>query len=130
MKRLKQLANALKNNDFEMTDEIKEQFEEYLSIIADGSRILHPRFGLGTVFGTQGETWVGVYFDKQVELWQKREEVNKNKSGYYSYRKPRKYVHITSCTSVDMLIKKEMKKKIQDETFDKAHSPTTEQPWS
>jgi hypothetical protein len=139
MKRLKKLANALKDNNFEMTDEIKNEFEEYLSIIATGSRVLHPRFGLGTVFGTQGETWVGVYFDKEVAYWEeenkKKEEekkANPNKPSYYYARrgKPRKYVHITSCTSIDLLIKNELKKQIKDDTFTLAHKPTEKEPWS
>jgi hypothetical protein len=126
MKRLKQLANALKENNFEMTDDIKSEFEEYLSIIATGSRILHPRFGLGTVFSTQGETWVGVHFDKEIKKWEERSKEleeekknNPNKPSYYyaRHRRPRKYVHITSCTSIDLLIKNELKKQIRDETF-------------
>lgn len=114
MKKLHALAKQLKENNFEMTDAIKEQFEEYLSIIAEGSRILHPVFGLGTVKGTQGNTWVVVEFDKDVERWEVRQRENELRKindptfYYYQTRRPSRAVQITSCTSIHMLIKKEL----------------------
>lgn len=115
MKKLHQLAKQLKENNFVMTEQIKEQFEEYLSIIAEGSRVLHPVFGLGTVTGTAGNVWVYVEFDKEIEEWE--EEVKKLAAGiktnmYWSPSKPSKMVMISSCTSIHMLIKKEMQRDI------------------
>ena len=123
MKRLHLLAKQLKENNFEMTPQIKEQFEEYLSIIAEGSRILHPRFGLGTVKSTSGESWVTVQFDRDVKDWEMEQQQVKEEIEGYKLRgesipwtldmrrgrsKPSRSVHITSCHSMHMIIKKEM----------------------
>jgi hypothetical protein len=116
MKKLHDLAKQLKENNFEMTKGTKEQFEEYLSIIAEGSRILHPRFGLGTVTGTSGNTWVNVDFDKDNADLEKRikdYEVTKlnNPNRWYSSPNRRiRSVQITSCMSIHMLIKRESAK--------------------
>lgn len=91
MRRLYTLATKLHQANYIVTDEIRNEFEEYLSIVTEGARILHPRFGLGTVLSTTGETWVNVKFDNQ------------------PYRK---MVQITSCTSIHMLLKNEMKRDI------------------
>lgn len=109
MKKLKQLAQELHNSNYVMTDKMKEQFEDYLSTIATGARVLHPRFGLGTVKETQGESWVGVEFDKEVEEWEKM-----NKDSKWPYRRPKKYVMISSCTSIHMLLKKEQERKMKN----------------
>jgi hypothetical protein len=114
VKKLYQLAKALKDNDFQMTEAMKEQFEEYLSIIAEGSRVLHPLFGIGTVTGTLGNNWVNVEFDKHIEKYEvdlRNYELNKIKepNGWrYKPSKPSKRVMISSCTSIHMLIKREL----------------------
>lgn len=110
MKQLHKLAKELKENNFQMTDSIKDHFEEFLSIIAEGSRILHPRFGLGTVKRTMGNSWVIVEFDKEIEEWENRNEMAKANTGFWPYRRPEKHVMISSCISIHMLIKKELNK--------------------
>lgn len=96
MRKLHDLALALRNNNFEMTQDIKNEFEEFLSVITAGSRVFHPRFGVGTVTGTQGNNWVTVKFDKKVH-------------GYYYET----HVYITSCTSMDLLIRNELERSPQ-----------------
>jgi hypothetical protein len=114
MKRLHDLAKQLKENNFEMTEAMKEHFEEFLSIIAEGSRVLHPRFGLGTVKSAMGNSWVEVDFDRDNESYERKlkdYELNKvtYPGRYFSYpSRHTRAVHIASCHSMHMIIKKEM----------------------
>lgn len=119
MKKLHQLAKELHANNYVMTDKMKEQFEDFLSIIAEGARILHPTFGLGTVINTQGNVWIVVEFDKEVEDYKKallNYQLNKAKEPniyWYLPSKPKKAVMISSCTSIHMLIKREQERKLE-----------------
>lgn len=112
MKKLYTLATKLHQADYVVTDEIRNEFEEYLSIVTEGARILHPRFGVGTVLKAVGETWIKVEFDKEIKIWEDKEQMHKNNTGYYLYRRPFRVVQITSCTSIHMLLKNEMKRDI------------------
>lgn len=125
MRKLHQLAQELHDNDYVMTEKMKEQFEEFLSIIAKGARILHSRFGLGTVTGTQGNTWVQVDFDRDnedYELRLKKYEDDLQKTYFGKPSRHTRAVRITSCHSIHMLLKNEQIRAIKKEEFGKAQS--------
>lgn len=103
MNQLKNLAYKLKENNFEMTKELKDEFKEFLSIIAPNSRIIHNKFGIGTVKRTMGDNWVLVHFD------------NDKQSPYRTYRR----VYITNCISLENLFEKEHLRKIRNDVFNK-----------
>jgi hypothetical protein len=112
MKKLYTLATKLHQANYVVTDEIRNEFEEYLSIVTEGSRIIHPRFGVGTVLNAVGETWVKVEFDKEIKTHEFKKEHAINNTGHYHYSRPYRVVQITSCTSIHMLLKNEMKRDI------------------
>jgi hypothetical protein len=124
---LHKLAKALKENNFQMTPGMVEEFEGYLSMVAEGSRILHPVFGLGTVKSASNDKWIKVNFDKDVEKWElEQQELQKEIEKYRNAghpipwslsnkrgrSKPSRTVMISSCHSIHMMLKKEMQKDI------------------
>lgn len=114
--KLYKLATDLHNNDYIVSDKIRSEFEGYLSKITKGSRVIHPRFGLGTTVSTVGETWIVVEFDRELEKFKERQKSYIDRSEpipwYVRDNMAKKRVQITSCISIHMLLKEEMKRGI------------------
>ena len=111
-RQLSNLLQRLHQADYILEGELKTDFENLVSVIAKGARVIHPRFGIGTVQEDANGTRIKVTFDKDIQrhedemkLWEQE-----NKIGKAHWRSPflvKRYVAIENLLSVKVLLKNE-----------------------
>lgn len=61
---LRAVINEIKFNGYKFNENLVERALQALSIRATGARVVHTRFGVGTVLQPLGEYYIAVRFDK------------------------------------------------------------------
>lgn len=111
-RQLSNLLQRLHQADYVLEGELKTDFENLVSVIAKGARVIHPRFGIGTVQEDVSGTRILVTFDKDVQRheyetknWEKENEIGKA-----HWRRPflvKRHVAIENLLSVKVLLRNE-----------------------
>lgn len=94
-KTMSTILREVHENNYEIEGELKERFINTASVIAEGARVMHGRFGAGTVIKVLGNYKVKVTFDK----------LNVRDSYLYPWTRE---VYFTNLISIDLVVRKEI----------------------
>lgn len=112
-RQLSNLLQRLHQADYVLEGELKTDFENLVSVIAKGARVIHPRFGIGTVDEDANGTRVCVTFDKDLHRYEENLKIyEKEKAAGIGnhWRSPwltKRHVAIENLLSVKVLLRNE-----------------------